>query len=448
MSDVLSASMSSLTPTSDQRILLERWRTSTFWVMLVGYIGYYIGRANLPIALPLLNQEFGYTNTDLGLILTASELAYAAGKFTTGPIADRIGGKTIFLTGLIGAIVFNLLFPIYTSLIYFTVIWCLCRYFLSMGWAGIIKTIGEWYEAERNGTIMGLISINFQFGSVAASIFCGYLLHLGVGWRGLFYYPALVMTLIAVWSYFASKERPQDVIPGVRFGRTASRKTALAHFDHADKQRGLIELLGTLMKIRMFRQILIFSFLSHILRSIFLFWTPKFLVDIGMGNVAAAMGSAIFPLLGCIGTIFLGWYTDHYAKNGDRARMMWIMLVGLTLSLLVVAELAALGLQYQYLLLLFIGLSGFFLYGPYSMSAGCLSLDIAGPSGAGTCTGMIDGVGYIGGALAAWGAGVLSDQLGWSQVFTILAGFSMLAVLSAYGMSRAFQKDLAENAKL
>jgi sugar phosphate permease len=61
---------------------------------------------------------------------------------------------------------------------------------------------------------------------------------------------------------------------------------------------------------------------------------------------------------------------------------------------------------------------------------------------------MIDGVGYIGGALAAWGAGVLSDQLGWSQVFTILAGFSMLAVLSAYGMSRAFQKDLVENVKL
>lgn len=435
--------MKDVIPSSEQLKQLERWRKSTFWVMLLGYVGYYVGRANLPIALPLLNQEFGYSNTDLGIILTASELAYALGKFTMGPVADRIGGKTIFLIGLIGAIFFNLIFPLHTSLLYFTVVWCFCRYFLSMGWGGIIKTIGEWYEPERNGTIMGIISINFQFGIVVASVFCGYLVQLGVGWKGLFYYPALVMTGVAIWSYFASKSSPQDVVPGVRFGRTASDRKALAHFHLDDHKPSFRELVSTLLQIRMFRQILVFSFLSHLLRSIFMFWTPKFLVDIGMGNVAAAMGSAVFPLLGCFGTIFLGWYTDHYAKNGDRARMMWIMLIGLTLSLLVVARLAGQGLEHSYLLILFLGLSGFFLYGPYSMSGGCLSLDIAGAAGAGTCTGMIDGVGYIGGALAAWGAGVLSDRLGWSQVFYVLSGFAVLAVLSAYNMSRAYHQDMA-----
>ncbi|MCM0604530.1 MAG: hypothetical protein KA715_00400 [Xanthomonadaceae bacterium] len=59
----------------------------------------------------------------------------------------------------------------------------------------------------------------------------------------------------------------------------------------------------------------------------------------------------------------------------------------------------------------FLVLGGFFLYSPYSMSAGCLSLDIAGTKGAGNCTGIIDGVGYFGGAFAAWGAGVMSDKL-------------------------------------
>ena len=60
---------------------LERWRLSTFWVMLLGYVGYYLCRGNLPAAFPLLSQEFGYTNTQLGLIAAYSEIAYAIGKF-------------------------------------------------------------------------------------------------------------------------------------------------------------------------------------------------------------------------------------------------------------------------------------------------------------------------------------------------------------------------------
>ena len=428
-------------PTDEQATRLESWRFSTFLVVLFGYVGYYVGRANLPVAMPLLSQEFGYSNTDLGIILTMSELAYALGKFTTGPLADRVGGKVIFLVGLIGAIVFNLAFPMFSTLTLFTVVWCFCRYFLAMGWGGVIKLIGEWYEPERHGTIMGIVSINFQFGSVAATLFCAFLLQKGVGWKGLFFYPALVMMAIALWSYLASKESPQKIVPGVRFGGNASERKAMAQIEHGEDGRASwAQMVKSLLRLPMFRQLLVFSFLSHILRSIFMYWTPKFLVDIGMGHVGAAMSSAVFPLLGCLGTIFIGWYTDNYAKNGDRARMMWIMLVGLTVCLLAIAQLTTHRLEYQYLLILFLGLGGFFMYGPYSMSAGALSLDIAGAKAAGTCTGLIDSVGYLGSALAAWAAGVMSDKVGWAQVFLALAGCSLLSVLSAYNLSRTLRK--------
>src|SRR4051812_41988693 len=111
-------------PTREESIRLRSWRTSTFWVMLIGYIGYYLCRGNLAVALPLLSQEFGYSNTQLSVILTFSELAYAVGKFTTGPLADRIGGKKVFLLGMIGAILFNLAFPIFSTIFAFTVVWC------------------------------------------------------------------------------------------------------------------------------------------------------------------------------------------------------------------------------------------------------------------------------------------------------------------------------------
>jgi len=422
---------------------LARWRISTFWVMLVGYVGYYICRGNLSAAFPLLEQEFGYSNTQLGLIASLSEIAYAVGKFINGPLADRIGGRRIFLIGMAGAIFWNLIFSISASLTAFIVVWCFCRYFLSMGWGGLTKTIGNWYPRDRNGTVMGLISVNFQFGGVAATLFAGLLVTFGVAWQGLFVYPALVLTAIFVWSVLASRGHPKDVIPGAIVKESAKSKEQLANYGDAE-QPPVSVILRTLLLMPIYRQLLVFSFLTTLLRSVFLFWTPKFLFDIGLGASAAILQSAIFPMLGVLGTVFIGWYTDHHARNGDRARMMWMMLSILVICMVAISVLSAAESPNYNLILFFLGGSGFFLLGPYSMSSGCLTLDIAGAKGAGSCTGVIDGLGYIGGALAAFTAGAMSDYLGWSQVFLVLSGFAVISTLSAWFMSRGFQKIAAE----
>jgi sugar phosphate permease len=426
------------------RFVLTDWQQSTFAVMLFGYIGYYLCRGNLSAAFPLMSKEFGYTNAQLGLIASSSEIAYAIGKFINGPLADRMGGRKIFLLGMFGAIVMNLVFSQMRSITAFIAIWCLCRYFLSMGWGGLTKTVGAWFPPEQNGTVMGVISLNFQFGGVVASLFAGALVALGCTWDKLFIYPALVLFLIFLWSVRSSKDSPQDIIPGVRFGANAGQKTAIAEIqEESDGTLDVFKIMRSLLGLRLFQYLLLYSFITTLLRSIFFFWTPKFLVDIGMGTSTAILNSALFPFLGCIGTVLLGWYTDRFATNGDRARAMWIMLLGLVVCLVGVAVLARGGLvavSYQYAIVVLLGLAGFFLLGPYAMSSGCLTLDIAGPKGAGSCTGLIDGVGYIGGALAAWGAGYVSDKLGWSEVFGILSIFGVLAVFSAWLMSIEFQK--------
>jgi sugar phosphate permease len=428
--------MNLIEPSPEQTLSLNRWRMSTFWVMLLGYIGYYLIRGNLPVALPLLSKEFGYTNAQLGVILTFSELAYALGKFTTGPVADKIGGKKIFMLGMVGGIVCNFLFPLHPSLFYFTFIWCVARYFLSMGWGGILKTIGAWYEPERNGTVMGFISVNFQFGGVLASILAGYLISQGVGWKGLFYWPAMIVSGMAIAAFFCSKETPDDVVPNVRYGKNAGQKKSVVDFSYVDgKRHGTFSIALKLIRVPLFRQVLVFSFFTTVLRSFFMFWIPKFMVDMGMGNVKAAFTSAVFPFVGCLGTILLGWYSDKYSAAGDRSSAIWKMLVGLVFSLVWIAFLVPGGLENAVGITILLGFSGLFLYGPYSMAAGALSLDIAGSEGAGTCAGIVDGVGYLGGSLAAWGVGIFSDKLGWQSVFIALAAMSFFTVLWSYYMS-------------
>jgi len=422
---------------------LKWWRNSTFLIMLFGYIGYYLIRKNLPAAFPLMEQAFGYSNSQLGMIAASSELAYAFGKFVNGPLGDKIGGRKIFLIGMLGAIACNYLFAMGSNLVYFIVVWCICRYFLSMGWGGIAKTIGAWFEPEKNGTVMGWISLNFQFGGVISTLFAGYLVALGYGWEKLFIFPATVVCGVFVWSVYGSRAQPSDVIPeATDFGKSDSGKTSLANFESKENIR-VFEIITTLLKMPLFRNLLVFSFMTTLLRSIFFFWTIKFLKDIGGDNIensVAIFKSALFPFLGALGTILLGWYTDKHVKNGDRAQAMWIMLSGLIFTLLGITYCASLEHPPLNLIMLLVGFSGFFLLGPYSMSSGALTLDIAGSKGAGSCTGMIDGVGYLGGAIATWGAGKLSDTLGWSQVFGVLSFCAVLGVLAAFMMSRNFQK--------
>ena len=427
-------------PTPSELLVLKKWRRSTFWVCLIGYVGYYLCRKNLSAAFPLMSEEFNFSNSQLGLIALYSEIAYAIGKFINGPLGDKVGGKRIFLTGMFGAIIMNLIFATGNNLYFFIVVWCICRFFLSMGWGGLAKMIGHWYPPERNGTIMGLISINFQFGGVIATLFAGWLVAIGVGWRGVFIWPPVVLSLIFIWSYFASKDSPRDVFTDTNFGH--GDKDAIVsknmRIDHSNKHP--ITIIKNLLSLPVYRQLLVFSFITTFLRSIFFFWTPKLLVDIGMGPVNAILKSALFPFLGALGTVLLGIYTDKYAKDGDRAKAMWIMLLGLVVSLFCVTFLIDGNKANNEFIVIFIGLCGFFLLGPYSMSSGALTLDIAGPNAAGSSTGMIDGLGYIGGAIAVWSAGKLSDVMGWREVFMFLTVASVFATFSAFMMSQQFQK--------
>ena len=421
---------------------LSRWRVSTFWVMLFGYIGYYLCRSNLSAALPLLSETFGYTKTELGAIGGWATLAYAIGKFINGPLGDKIGGRNIFLIGMVGAIGANIMFAMSTGLTTFTVIWCVNRFFLSMGWGGITKIIGAWYPPHRHGTIMGFISVNFQFGGVAALLFSSVLIWYGIGWQGLFLYPAAALSIILAWSYLSSRDAPDLVIEGARYHTQDSEpRHRIAHFETDNDKPGITLILKTLFRMSIFRRLLIFSMLTTSLRTFFIFWLPTFLVDMGLDNIDALTRSAFIAFMGVLGTLLLGWYTDTYAKDGNRAHATWIMLSGLGVCLLAITSLTEVGPAARGLIVGLLGLSCFFLLGPYSMSSGAFTLDIAGSKGAGSCTGMIDGLGYVGGAAATWGAGLLADSAGWGQVFVLLAICAFIATGAAYLMSQSYKQE-------
>src|ERR1700761_7709189 len=130
---------------------LTRWHVLTVSLLFLGYGGYYFCRSDYSVALPLIIADQVRKGTaanaaqiKLGTIASLGVLVYAIGKFPSGSLADRFGGRRNFLGGMFGSIVFTVLFMLGGGFPIFTLAWVGNRLVQSLGWAGMIKVTSRW----------------------------------------------------------------------------------------------------------------------------------------------------------------------------------------------------------------------------------------------------------------------------------------------------------------
>jgi OPA family glycerol-3-phosphate transporter-like MFS transporter len=166
-----------------------------------------------------------------------------------------------------------------------------------------------------------------------------------------------------------------------------------------------------------------------LMRETFNTWTPTYLAEgVGLSRASAAGASAFFPLFGGISVLAAGLLSDRLGRGGRAAIIVTgLSLCGIVLVFLGLADLA--GRSWQAVAM--VSLISFLLIGPYSFMAGAISLDLGGKRGGATASGIIDGVGYLGGIFAGEGMARASVEFGWRGVFLILAGVAFLSSLAA-----------------
>ena len=81
-----------------------------------------------------------------------------------------------------------------------------------------------------------------------------------------------------------------------------------------------------------------------------------------------------------------------------------------------------------------IGLIGFLSYGPYSLLAGVLSVEIGGRAGVGTVAGLVDSSGYLATVLAGHYFGRLLDVGGYRLGFHVLALVTLTSAVLCLGL--------------
>ncbi|HEY3784790.1 MAG TPA: MFS transporter [Steroidobacteraceae bacterium] len=411
---------------------LRRRQLIVILLLFGGYAACYFCRADLSVSEPLLVDELARHGVPrdaavvhLGTIASLGVLAYAFGKLFLTGLGDFWGGRLNFLIGLAGAAVFTALFAASGTIPIFTLAWIGNRLTQSVAWAGLIKTSSRWFDYSSYGTIIGVLSISYLVGDALARWAMGLLIAHGFGWRLIFYFAASVAGVLLALNHLFLRESRTEL--GFREART----NPLNLFsDCSARPASLRALLGPLFRSRAFQLVCLLSLGCTIVRETFNLWTPAYLQGyLGYATASAATTSAVFPAVGAVSVLATGWLSDRLGVHG-RSLVMFVGLGATTVSLLILMSLRA-DAAVAWLPIVVIGIIAFCLLGPYSYLGGAFALDFGGKQASAVSSGIIDGVGYLGGVLAGDSVARISVSYGWRGVFVALAGVTALATLAA-----------------
>lgn len=429
---------------SDSSASFRLWQALTVALIAFGYAGYYLCRSDLSVAMPMLIAELARhgispdkAKIELGSVASLGVLAYAIGKFPSGWLADSLGGRRNFLFGMTGSIVFTIWFGLSGGIPIFTLAWMGNRAVQSLGWAGMVKITSRWFSYSAYGTAMGFISLSYLFGDAASREFMARLIDAGLGWHGVFFAAAGTLAVLLLLNLVLLKETPAGrglpeppANPANLFGPAGEQP----------KPASLGSVLGRFARSPAFWLVCLLSLGVTILRETFNLWTPTYFTQaVGLTVADAAHKSALFPFFGGVSVLLAGFASDRLGKNG-RATIIFYGLLLTTGALMVLAwgnfgrsQLAPVAL---------VTLVAFVMIGPYSYLAGAISLDFGGKQGSATASGLIDGIGYLGGVLAGNSVAGISVAWGWKGAFAALASVALLSSVAA-GVYLAEQRSRA-----
>jgi OPA family glycerol-3-phosphate transporter-like MFS transporter len=410
----------------------RRWQGITLATLFVGYAGYYVCRSNLSVATPLLLDEYkgSITKADIGKVASIGVLVYAIGKAVNGLLGDFLGGRGLFLAGMVASVACTVLFGLASGLVVFTVVWGVNRFVQSMGWNALMKITSRWYPISVHATVMGVLSLSYLLGDAAARLYLGLFIGGGVGWRELFFISGLTLAGIAAVSFFTLKSSPREV---GALEPPANPDNLYGTAGDVPQAESLGRLLAPLLGNMTFWLVCLMNVGLTLIRETFTFWTPTYLKEAtGLDEGAAARASGLFPLIGGFSALAAGRLSDRLrGRHGLVAFPALILLIG---ALVVLGLVPTQGRPV--LALVLVGGVAFFLMAPYSFCSGVIALDLGGKKGSSTAAGLIDCAGYLGATMSGWGMGALAQWYGWNDSFLTLAGAALLTALATaiYGV--------------
>jgi sugar phosphate permease len=400
-----------------RRILITSWLT---------YAGFYLGRVNLAVALPALQNHFGWSRSEAGLIGSAFFWLYAIGQLVNGALGDRWNPRRFVAAGLVASALMNLAFGFSSALPLFILVWGVNGYVQSTGWGPIMRTLSNWFDSRERGRVTAIFGPCYAAGHVASWLLAGFLAA-RVGWRAAFVVPAGLLLITALFWWRRVRSSPQEV------RASQAKKSAQADLP--------IERAGgspwSLFQQPQMRLAALACIALGVVKESFNLWTPTFLMESSSFNLAQAAGYAIWlPLAGAAGIVLAGWVSHRFFRS-EEAPVTAALMGGLALAALLfrplIASVGVIGIP------LALGLVGMMTNGANGLLLTALpmtqSVTQNGQNRVSSAAGLLDFASYVGAGLGGMVSGLLADSLGWGAAFifwAIAALAGMVAMIAIW----------------
>jgi OPA family glycerol-3-phosphate transporter-like MFS transporter len=413
------------------------WRRVRNWVPLgLMYAAFYMSRYNFTVTNPALCKEYGWSNQQVGWIISLSLLVYGLSVFFNGPLADKIGGKKTILIGCLGALGFNLLFaagvffklfsldhtPWTTLLTYFTVVWAGNMYFQSFGALSVVKINAAWFHMSERGIFAGLFGAMIQFGRILAVPVGGVILATS-SWIWVHIIPTIVLGVVGIITLLTVKDTPEEL--------GYPRQDEKLDGEEDEKAPSLTFIIKTIFANPTMWIITGAMMSTGLIRHSLEQWAPKYFIEVHK----VASDSKIFliafagqVMVGIFGAFVMGNISDRYfqSRRGPVTAIAYFMQALLLLAF-------ALFKPGPWMAAILLMLLYFFLNGCHGLIAGTASMDFGGRKAAATAAGLLDGSQYLVGSLTGVLTGWLLDKFGWDAwawsiiLFALIAGGLMVS---------------------
>ena len=298
----------------------RRLRMQAFIAATLGYSLYYVCRTSLNVMKKPILDSGSLDASQLGVIGSALLFAYAIGKFVNGFIADYCNIKRFMATGLIVSAAANMLMgvlglmhsviPTAVIFIAFAVMWGLNGWSQSMGAAPAIISLSRWYPLKERGTYYGFFSASHNLGEFFSFLFVGSIVTFA-GWQAGFFGSAIAGAIGVVVILLMLHDTPESKgLPPVE---------ALAHEKPAaSADKSVKEIQKQVLRTPAVWILAAASAFMYISRYAINGWGVLFLQEAkGFSDVEAISVVSINALLGILGTVLSGWFSDKLFK-GDR----------------------------------------------------------------------------------------------------------------------------------
>ena len=402
--------------TMKERKVYNRWRLRILISIILGYGTYYLCRQNFSMIMPAFMEEYGYSKTQLGFILTLASIVYGVGKFVNGYISDKSNARYFITIGLCASAAINFVLGFTNGLYFLGFFWIANNWFQSMGWPPVARMLTHWFAPHELGTKWSHGVASHQVGGALTLIFSGYLVA-NYGWRYAFFVPSIIALSIAIILFNRLRESPKELslptVEAYKGNESFKEDTSEDHFT-------TMQIFRKVFFNRNLWYICFANMCVYIVRIGIIFWAPLFLKEFkGIDLVHAGWQVAAYEVTGLLGGYAAGWLSDRI--GGQRGPVGFVFMICLALAL---AMFWFMPEDYTGFSAAALILVGFFVYGPQVL-IGVASADFASKKAIGTANGLTGTMGYVGSGLSGICVGYLIDNYGWAGAFGFFIGAAL-----------------------